>query len=320
MTESFSLTDHVSVRIERILFATDFSDVSFRALPYAAAVARRFGSTLYVVHVIPSQSYEHMVKEAHEAALAEIRKIAEERITKLLKNSHFAGISHRVVLVHGEVQPVLFSLVEEHRIDLIVAGAHGRHGVEKLLSGSVAEEIFRRAPCPVMLIGPEVTIAPEDEVHLERILYVTDFSPESRHAAEYAYTLARAYSAQLHFLHIIENLYKEPLSIRMTPDAFCRLRLLEKGWPEREQGIDPEFHVEFGARETLTLEAASRLEAQLIILGVPKTAHPDLSAHLPGPLAYNIMSHARCPVLGVPGEGQAENSEGLGHRKTLSNQ
>jgi nucleotide-binding universal stress UspA family protein len=307
MTEPISLKDGVSVRIGRILFSTDFSEVSARALPYAAAVARRFGSTLYVVHVIPSESYEQIASGAPDAALDDMRKKAEERITTLLESSHFSGIPHRVVLVHGEVRPVLFSLVKEHHIDLIVAGAHGRHGVEKLLSGSMAEEIFRQTPCPVMLVGPEVTIAPEDEVHLERILYVTDFSPESRPAADYAYTLAKVYSAQLHFLHVVENLYKEPLSNRMTPDAFCRLRLLENGWPEREQGIDPEFHVEFGERESLTLQAATRLGAQLIVVGIPGTGHPDFAAHLPGPLAYNVMSHAHCPVLGVPGEGKHDH-------------
>lgn len=92
--------------------------------------------------------------------------------------------------------------MERHDIDLIVTGSQGRHGVQKLLSGSVAEEISRLAACPVLLIGPEVAIEPEAEVPLDRILYATDFSPESRRAMDYAYALARAYGAHLYFLHI----------------------------------------------------------------------------------------------------------------------
>lgn len=87
----------------------------------------------------------------------------------------------------------------------------------------------------------------------------------------------------------------------MPADAFIRLRLPEKGWPPREEGIEPEFLVEFGSPEVRTLEVADQRGAQLIVLNVYGTTHPDLSAHLPGPLAYDIVSHARCPVLVVRG-------------------
>lgn len=153
------------------------------------------------------------------------------------------------------------------------------HGVQKLLSGSVAEEISRLAACPVLLIGPEVASEPEAEVPPDRILHATDFSPESKHAMNYAYALARAYGAHLYFLHVAEDVLNEPLSTRMPADAFIRLRLLEKGWPPREEGIEPEFLVEFGSPEVRTLEVADQRVAQLIVLNVHGTTHPDLSAH-----------------------------------------
>jgi nucleotide-binding universal stress UspA family protein len=169
------------------------------------------------------------------------------------------------------------------------------------LAGSVAEEIFREALRPVLLVGPEVTAAPESELHLKRILCVPDFASASGSdsAIQYAYALAAAYSAELYFLHVIDNVWAEPLCTRMSPEDFFRMRLLEKGWPLKQDGIEPKLLLKFGSPESLVLETAQKQDIELIILNVPGTRHPDLSAHLPGPLAYNIVSHASCPVLGI---------------------
>jgi nucleotide-binding universal stress UspA family protein len=85
----------------------------------------------------------------------------------------------------------------------------------------------------------------------------------------------------------------------MLPESFFRLRLLEKHWPLGEEGIEPKFLVQFGPAETLILEAAEQHGIQLLVLSVPGTGHPDLAAHLPGHLAYNVVSHALCPVFAV---------------------
>ncbi len=250
-----------------------------------------------------------------------MKQYAERQITALLATSHFAGIPHEIVLDHGDVSAALSTMVERHNIDLIVTGTHGKHGLQKLLSGSIAGEIFRLASLPVLAVGPEVAVEPQAEVRVEGILYVTDFSPGSKRALRYAYALAKAYRAHLYFLHVVEDVWREPASTRMPAEAYCLLQLREKGLPEPEEGVRPEFLVEFGLAESLVLEMAEKQEIQLMVLNVPGTAHPALTAHLPGPLAYNIVSHARCPVLGVRGgpeivEGEARSEPGLGTRRS----
>jgi nucleotide-binding universal stress UspA family protein len=289
------------IRLERILFATDFSPTAAIALPYAAAVARRFGSTIYVVHVIHADEYAHIEPNQLDSTLRQMKQVAEQQIKGLLASSHFNDIPFQVILDHGDPSAVISALVDRHNIDLIVAGSHGRHGIHKLLSPSMDESIARAAACPALLIGPEAAIEPEAEVNLKHMLLATDFSPESRRAVDYAYTLAKAYGANLYVFHVAEDIWSEPLSTRMSADAFCRMRLLEIGWPQGEQGIEPEFLVEFGPSETLILEAAAKHGVQLIVVGVPRTTHPHLSSHLPGPLAYNLASHSLCPVLAVRG-------------------
>ena len=287
------------IRLERILFATDFSQTAATALPYGAAVARRFGSTIYVANVIHADEYAHIEPNQLDRTLDQMKQAAEQRIKALLASSHFDDIPFQVILDHGDPTAVIAALVDKHSIDLIVAGSHGRHGIHKLLSPSMDESIARAAACPALLIGPAAAIEPEAEVHLKQMLLATDFSPESRRAVEYAYTLAKAYGAKLYVFHVAEDVWSEPLSTRMSANAFCRMRLLEIGWPQSEQGIEPEFLVEFGPSETLILEAAAKHGVELIVVGVPRTTHPHLSSHLPGPLAYNLASHSRCPVLAV---------------------
>jgi len=305
-----SSSSDMPIRFENILLTSDFSDTSARALPYAAAFARRFNSKLYIAHVITPDEYSHIPEAQRNAALVQMKAQAEKQIEAVLATAQFAGIPHEVLLDHGEILPLLSRIVHSRAVDLIVTGTHGKHGLQKLLSGSTAEEIFRIASLPVLAIGPQVAIGPQEEVRIERLLYVADFRSGSIRAMRYAYELARAYSAQLYFLHVVQDIWREPASTRLSGDAFFREQLRANGLPETAEGIQPDFLVEFGSPEDLTLEALQKRDIQLVIVNVPGTTHPVLTAHLPGPAAYNLVTHARCPVLGIRTEAEQGNRTG----------
>jgi nucleotide-binding universal stress UspA family protein len=298
--------ERLAVGFSEIVFATDFSEISAMALPYAAALARRFDARLCVVHVMAEGEYAELAgggsaEEGRAEALRGMRRRAEERVTQLLQASHFRGIRHDMVLDHGEMLATLSAVVERRKADLIVLGMHGKHGLQKMLLGSKAEEILRLAGVPVLVVGPEVTVAPEAEVEMRHILYVADFSPGSGRALRYAGELARRWGAQLIVLHVVPDIWAEPLSTHMPGEAFLRLRLLEREWMACVEDLQPELAVEFGSVEERILERAERHRVELMVMECPETEHPALVAHLPGPLAYNIASHARCPVLVVRG-------------------
>jgi nucleotide-binding universal stress UspA family protein len=187
-----------------------------------------------------------------------MKQQAERRIMSILATSHFQGIPHKIILEHGDVMDVLSRLVEAEGIDLIVTGTHGKHGLQRLLSGSIAEEIFRLASIPVLAVGPEVVIDPHAELRIERILYACDFSPDSSRAMRYAYAVAREYGAHLFFLHVVEDAWREPFTTRVSADTFCRVQVHEKSFSNIEEGVQPEFLVEFGSAEELTLEVARK--------------------------------------------------------------
>jgi nucleotide-binding universal stress UspA family protein len=121
----------------------------------------------------------------------------------------------------------------------------------------------------------------------------------------YACSLAKEYNAALSFLHVTRDAYQEPISTRMQPADFFRLRFMEKHWT-LEEGITPEYHVEFGVPAEFILEIAGTLQIELIVLGVRGTHYPRLAAHLPGPTADDVVSSAPCPVLVVRGGLQVE--------------
>jgi nucleotide-binding universal stress UspA family protein len=176
----------------------------------------------------------------------------------------------------------------------MVIGTHGRTGASKLLMGSVAETIFRHAPCPVLTVGPETTGEPDSIADLHEILFPTDFSAESLAALPYAISLAQQDDARLYLMYVAgrsqrgETLLESQLRNLVPPDAklFC----------------EPKVFVETGPPAERILALAEELGTDLIVLGVKQAPLAfEASAHLPQATAYKIVSHATCPVLTVRG-------------------
>lgn len=288
-----------SIRLRRILLANHFSDSSDAALVYAAALAQRFGAEILAEHVIPPEEYERIAPGDLEETLARMKESATVHSREVLARARLGNVPLSLRMENGDIPAAIAESARRNHVDMIATGSHGRHGIQKLLSAAVDEEIAIEAQCPVLLIGPEVVVAPDTEAHIRRILCATNLEPRSRPALEYAYGLAQACGAALWLMHTVDNAWREPLSTRMTSEAFCRMRLLESALPARAEGVDLRFIVEFGIHESLILDAARRHDAQLLVVGLRRMTHPGLASHLPGPLAYNIASHAPCPVLAV---------------------
>jgi nucleotide-binding universal stress UspA family protein len=137
--------------ITRILVPTDFSDTSDAALDYARVIARRFGATLHLVHVLEDPLIaEGLAAEAYIAEQPSIRAaMADDARQRLAHRSE--GASVEVVFGHGAATIVDYA--QRRGFDLIVMGTHGRTGIPHMLMGSVAEKVVRTAPCPVLTVG-----------------------------------------------------------------------------------------------------------------------------------------------------------------------
>src|SRR5262249_32079471 len=191
-------TAKTRTRFENILFATDFSPAATHAIPFVKALARHFQSKLAVLHV-KSPVVNPMTQPATWPAVVEAAKAADERHREELRET-FAGINTELLLEEGEIQSNLEKALEKYDTDLVIIGTRGRTGLSKMLLGSVAEEIFRTVPCPVVTVGPH---SDSFRANIRDILFATDFASEAPAAAAYAISLAQEFQARLTMLHVV---------------------------------------------------------------------------------------------------------------------
>jgi nucleotide-binding universal stress UspA family protein len=287
------------VLLTKILVTTDFSEVSDRALDYAIALARRYDARIYLAHVITPDPFQFAEPQLAQATYEKVRQAAEEGITDILISGKLRGVPHEVLMEEGNVWPALNKLITEHEIDLVVVGTHGRGKVQKILIGSVAEEIFRQADCAVLTVGPAVKGEIRKEVELKSILFATDFGPGAEKAAAHAFSLAQEHDARLMLLHVIESAaaYTEESVARQRDINIVRMeKLMPKG---AEDWCKPEFRVTFGAAVEEILISARESKADLVVMGAKPRR--SLAGHVPLTIAYNVVTKAGCPVLTVRG-------------------
>jgi len=285
------------IQLREVLCATDFSEHSVSVLAHAAAIARRYRSRLYVAHVIPTDVYRSVPAEVLGEALKQTRGYVQDAMRNQLAMDFFQRVPHEAVVTEGSVASELLKLADELKAALLVIGTRAHHGLERLLEGSVAEEVFRQAPCPVLVVPP----AAEEQsgIPIRTILFPTSFSENSLRAAPYALSLARRHRARLILLHVSpEEVSSSPEDLnRLRAAGQERLRALvpAKGGPS----IEPSFYLEFGPVAERIVRVAVENNADLIVLGIA-TAGASAS-HLAEGDAYKVVGAAPCPVLTIRG-------------------
>lgn len=295
-----TVTAPTRIELENILFATDFSPSAQSALSHALDLARRYGAVLYTVNVLPHMPFV----EAAQPDPEQTKLLAKRQMADLMGSVSLKDVEHKELIEQDEVPEVLSKLARKYGIDLIVIGTGGRKGLGKLLLGSVAEEIFRNAECPVLTMGPHLTRWKIDG-NLQHVLFATDFGPESLHGLPYAISLAEENRARLTLLHVapepgVALPEPEPGAMPVVDPSEVvastekQLRALI---PEGTQlWHEPEYMVQFGSpAETIVSIATQTVD--MIVLGVKRPA--ALTKHLGEGVAYKVACEAPCPVLSV---------------------
>ncbi|MDX2032091.1 MAG: universal stress protein [Blastocatellia bacterium] len=281
------------IQIERILCPTDFSPESDRALRYAIAMAKTYGSTLLAAYCPPSFPDTQERERIHGHFEATLR--AHTGIGK-------HAIKNRELLIReGDPDDEIPQLASEQRVDLIVMNSRRRPKTAALL-GSTAEAVCRTAPCPVMVIHPnerEFVGATTGEIDLKRILVAHDFSNDSELAVRYAASLAQENQAEMHMLHVIPHLTAVAMSAAapLIEEEFQRAsRLLQQAIPtETHLWCEVKHAVRQGQPYREILNYADEQEIDLICLGVHGAGFAMRA--LFGSNADRVLRQAPCPVL-----------------------
>lgn len=295
------------ISLKNILFLTDFSEPSEAALPFAVAVARHYGAKVYVLNVVVPATYVYTTPELAATMIEAAEENAKSSMNRV--QACFGGVEKETIIERAiDVWAAVEQTIREQNVDLIVLGTHGRTGATKLLLGSVAEEIFRRSPVPVLTIGPEVRTSVHTGGRFHRVLLASDFSAASTAAAPYALSLAQENGARVLLLHVM----RKPDSRDVNEETQFQLSVAEA----IQQLYDtvpndvqlpavPEVAVEYGDPAERILTVAREKRADLIVLGLRDAGgRIGAATHLERATAHKIVAHANCPVLTVREEAE----------------
>jgi len=283
------------LKCKRIIVGFDFDSASDMTLRAAAVLARWLSAEVSIVHSaqLPAtkaqsaQSLSDVVSHTMIAAQASLARAIHE-------SGVFAGIPHKTHIEFKAPSQLLTDMAKREDGDLIIVGAHGRHGIGQLILGSVSESVLRNAPCPVLVLGPAC------ELHgnsLHSILFASDLANTGLAAAQYAGRIAHERNGSLCMMHVLTE--KPPAEGRQREwiEANCADKLMRMLEAADRKEVSPETVIAYGRPAEEILAAAIDRHVDLLVLGVAQ--HGPLDDHAPWGILTKLVEHARFPILCV---------------------
>jgi nucleotide-binding universal stress UspA family protein len=292
-----------------MFFATDGSQGSATAEAYAFGLARSWGASLTVMHVLEFPSGLNPENPVNQLYLAELMKQATQELVELKARAAGQGIWAETKIVTGIPSEEVLAAATGEEPDLIVVGTRGKTGLAHVLLGSTAERIIRAAPCPVLAVRAELH---EDEKKggsrhnpsgIQRILVPIDFSDCSLDALEYGALAAQRSTASIRILHVLEPVsygldFTLPHAAKRDHDRTAIIkRLTDLSATLTSSWLVSDFVISGGSPADSILNAAVAHDADLIVMGTH--GRRGLSRALFGSVAEFVLRKASCPVLTV---------------------
>lgn len=263
------------MRIGRIVVPLDGSETAEAALPMARLLAGALGASVELVRV-HGITYGRGEDPVETDVLASARGYLEEKARELAAAS---GAAVDTVLREGPVASEVLEHLGDHAEGIVVMTTHGRSGFSRLWLGSVAEQLVRSSPWPVLLVRPDPEFEPADE--LDRILVAIDGSERSAGALPWARAIADAVGAGIVLVRVVgRDDQKEAAAGELD-------RLAATG-EETFVAVDD-------STVNAILEQASGRGSPLVV--VTTRGRGTLARNLLGSVADKIIRSAECPLL-----------------------
>lgn len=141
------------IHLKTILVPTDFSEESYKAVDYAASMAKGFGGRLVLLHVLIPITSPDFVYGPVTWDEAQARDLTRKKLTRLVESfPELEGIPVETIVSVGDPSLELVVVAKEKQADLVILSTHGHTGLKHFFLGSVAEKVVRHSPCPVMVV------------------------------------------------------------------------------------------------------------------------------------------------------------------------
>ncbi|RMH17320.1 MAG: universal stress protein [Acidobacteria bacterium] len=297
------------MKVKNILMPTDFSSCANAALDCAIFLAEQYDARLTLLHVLVLHEEDPADPAYHfpdgEELVARLRRVARGELRGLIdRRGGLPALDLHEVTVRGVAPaPEIVGYASEHHSDLIVIGTHGRRGLRRFLLGSVAEEVVRLAPCPVLTVR-----GTEEQPRLKALEHVVvpyDFSRTAKASVATAKEIARIYRSRLHVVHVIQP-PMDPELYDPLHDARLSYNLMElKGEVQRRlvdvadeapgEPVPTETAVLDGPAARAIARYADQLGAALIVMATQGLT--GVERFFLGSVTEKVVRLAHTPVL-----------------------
>ncbi|MGH7233210.1 MAG: universal stress protein [Nitrospiraceae bacterium] len=275
--------------VKRILFPTDFSSCADHAEAYVAFLAKAYGATVTVVHVL--EIYEGMYVTTIQDHSETDKRLADT-VRRLTQPPVLATSQQRA----GIPDVVICEAAAEDQADLIMLGTHGRTGLQHILLGSTAERVLTIAPCPVMTVRE-----PKGRITCTHVVVPIDLSGCSFDALEYGIQIAKDLGAALTLLHVLEpTSYGIDLTFEHAAEGNKRAvtsQLASVVNTIRSHGVSAQEVIRGGVPTDAILEFIRTSDCDLIVMGTH--GRRGIAHVMRGSVAEAVLRRAPCPVLAV---------------------
>jgi nucleotide-binding universal stress UspA family protein len=281
---------------KKILWVTDFSDEAQEAFLYAEIFAKAFKAKLIALHVVPDFSpalYDtaSVIRGELIKRVDFVKKEAEARLDKLKKAK---SSTFKTIVKEGNASKTIIKVAEEEAADMIVMGRRGLSAIEKLFIGSVANQVLRNSPVPVLL-----TKKKSGKPSFNKILVPTDFSEQEEVERDYAWSLAKGLDSELTLLHVLE-LHDYEFSPKVLEEMFNSILARLKKRKKREKE-DIEVYEEVVRAIDASVGIVDYTETNKFDLIVISTCvHSKIERFFLGSTTEKVISYSQIPVFAIP--------------------
>jgi nucleotide-binding universal stress UspA family protein len=194
--------------IDHVLFPTDFSDGARRAFPQAAFLADWHDATLHILNVTGRHRHDYQAAKDQFPIPPHTLSAWMGRSPQDASGPAEGPDLSALPIVQEQIESArpaetILAYADDNDIDLVVMGTHGRRGVDRMLFGSVTEEVVRKVACPALTVRADAEAAPGQAVR--RLLVPIDFSDASGVAIDHAKEIALTYGAEIDLLHVVDE-------------------------------------------------------------------------------------------------------------------
>ncbi len=276
-------------RVDKILVPIDFSPGSKLALVRASTIARLYGASMWLLHVIDPSIYLGMawygMAGLAPGSLGGMYADSQAELEDIAQGIRGQGVDCTCVVREGSLDDQIRQVISDSVIDLLVLATHAGTGLHGYALGATAERILRKTLVPVVTVSTCRPLREWSAAGPSHVLYATDLSDISFRSLAYACSVRSRFSAKLTVLHVLPR-GARPDTIRRAVDRLQELAL-----------VDADIQVLFGAVGPAVCSAAVKFGADLVAVGVER--RNAVGEFFFGHTLLEILSAAPCPVLTI---------------------